>query len=109
MLALYWALVPVPLPRPMLAAWRSISPSSVVNSWFRVARLPEKVPEADWVAKLFNWSRMFEMLFRPPSMVCRILVPSLALRTPCVSSLTVLRSPFATARPAASSPEELIR
>jgi len=38
---------------------------------FSVARLPWNVPEADCVAKLLSWSRMFEMLFRPPSMVCR--------------------------------------
>ena len=39
--------MPLPLPRPMLADWRSISPNSVVNSWFRVLRSPEKVPEAE--------------------------------------------------------------
>ncbi len=42
---------------------------------------------------------MLEMLFRPPSMVCRIAVPSLALRTPCCSSATLERKPLATARP----------
>ena len=52
MLLLYWLAVvpPPPLASPMLAAWRLISPSSVWNSLFSVARLPENVPEADCVA-----------------------------------------------------------
>src|SRR5216683_4041664 len=49
------------------------------------------------------------MLFNPPSMICRLLTPLLALRTPCVSSAMSARYWLATASPAASSPEELMR
>ena len=82
---------------------------SVWYSLFSVPRLPVKVEEADCVARVFMRSSIFEMLLRPPSMICSWLMPSLALRTPWVSSAVSLRNLLATASPAASSPDELMR
>ena len=93
----------------MLVAWRVISDNSDEYSLFIVFRFPVKVVEADWVARVFNRSSVFAMLFNPPSTTCNALMPSLALRTPCTSSAMSLRNLFATARPAASSPELLMR
>ena len=89
----------------MLAAWRVISVNSDWYSLFSVARSPENVLEADWVASVLSRSRMFEMLLRPPSTICRMLMPSLAFQTPWGNSAVSLRSKLATARPAASSPK----
>ena len=90
-------------------AWRSISVDRLWNSLFSVSRSPVKVAEADCVARVFKRSSILEMLFMPPSTICNVLTPSLALRTPWVSSATSLRNLLATAKPAASSPEELMR
>ena len=43
---------------------------------------PENVALADCVASVFSRSRIFEMLFNPPSMICSVLTPSLAFLTP---------------------------
>ena len=49
------------------------------------------------------------MLFKAPSTICSLLTASLAFRTPTVKIATSDRNLFATARPAASSPELLMR
>ncbi len=80
-----------PVFRPMACAWRLISPSRLWNSPFGTVREPVNVSEADWVARVRRRSNIWEMLFMPPSMICRVLMPSLALRTPWVTSATELR------------------
>src|SRR5471030_2484937 len=93
----------------MLLACRSNSVWSDLNSPCSTVRSPVNVDEADCVARVFMRSNTLLMLLRPPSMICRVLIPSLALRTPCVSSAVSLRYWLATARPAASSPDWLMR
>jgi len=93
----------------MLAACRVISPFNVEYSVFSVPRSPVKVLEAACVASVFMRSSIFPMLLRPPSMIWSVLTPSFALRTPCVNSATSLRNLLATAKPAASSPDWLMR
>ena len=98
-----------PMSRPMVCACRSISVKIEPNSLFSTAREPENVPVADCVAKVRARSINFEMLFKPPSTICNWLKPSLALRMPCVMTLMSLRKPLAMAKPAASSPLEVMR
>lgn len=98
-----------PVFNPMDCDWRSISPSTLWNSLSSTVRSPVKVPDADCAASVRARSRSCEMLFRPPSMVCRLDKPSLAFRIPCVITARSERKPLAMARPAASSPELMIR
>ena len=95
--------------RPIAWAWRSISVRTDANSVFSTARSPVNVPDADWVANVLARSISREMLLRPPSIVCRVLSPSAAFRTPCRNTETSDRNRLAMANPAASSAEELIR
>ena len=76
---------------------------------FSTVRDPAKVPDADCVASVRARSSSFEMLLMPPSMICSVDNPSLALRTPCVSTAWSDRKPLAIASPAASSPDDTIR
>ncbi len=76
---------------------------------FSVVRSPVNVPEADSAASVFMRSNICEMLFNPPSTICNCVRPLLAFWTPCVSSAMSARYWLATAKPAASSPEELMR
>ena len=72
-------------------------------------RSPVKVLLTDSVARVLARSSNWEMLFTPPSTVCREAKPSLAFWIPCVKTAWSLRSPLAMARPAASSPEFTMR
>ena len=98
-----------PVARPTPCACRSISVTRLWYSLFSTLRSPVKVPDEDWVARVFNRSSILPMLFMPPSMIWSCATPSLALRTPCMSSEVSLRNLLAIARPAASSPDELMR
>ena len=64
---------------------------------------------ADWLASTFRRSRMFEMFPIPPSTTCRLLMPSLRLRIPWLSSPLSVRYRLATASPAGSSPARVMR
>ncbi len=83
---------------------------SVWNSWFRLALVDVvELDEAASVARVCNRSRICEMLLMPPSMIWSCAVLLLPLATPWVIWAIWSRSVLATARPAASSAEELIR
>ena len=98
-----------PVFSPIDWAWRSISAMTLVNSVLSTARLPVKVPDADCVARVRARSRSLLMLLMPPSMVWRVLSPSLALRIPCCRTAWSLRKLLAIDSPAASSPLDKIR
>ena len=68
-----------------------------------------KLSDADWVASVARRSSSVEMLLSAPSLICSVDSPSFALRMPWFSTATFDRNVFATARPAASSPELLMR
>src|SRR5579862_1020650 len=95
--------------RPATVASRSISDRTDANSLFNFVRSTVDEDDADWVASVERRSSRFEMLLSAPSLICRSDRPSLALRMPWLSTCTFDRSELATARPAASSPELLMR
>jgi hypothetical protein len=88
---------------------RPISDFSDWNSASSLVRCAPIEAELEAEASSFIRSRMLETVFTAPSAICSIEVPWAALRDACWSERLSARSLFAIARPAASSPERLIR
>src|SRR5579863_8652485 len=100
---------PVDAVRPATFASRSISDNTSWNSLFRTVRLAPDAEDADCVARVESRSRSVEMLLSAPSLIWSCDNPSLALSTPWFRIAWSDRYWLATAKPAASSPEELMR